>query len=73
MNYEESVVVYIDFLGFSEASRSLGDEKRRRVLELLVRLANLKSEFKARLFLSAMAIRAAFICNPLSALSLTIL
>lgn len=47
MNYEKSFVVYIDFLGFSEASKELDDQARNDVLALLVRIAELRSEFKA--------------------------
>jgi hypothetical protein len=47
MRYEESFVVYLDFLGFSEASRELNDSDRQRVLGLLTTLAGLRSDFWA--------------------------
>jgi hypothetical protein len=47
MKYERSFVAYLDFLGFSEASRELNDADRQKVLGLLITLANLRSEFSA--------------------------
>jgi hypothetical protein len=47
MKYERSFVTYLDFLGFSEASRELNDADRQKVLGLLITLASLRSEFSA--------------------------
>jgi hypothetical protein len=47
MKYERSFVTYLDFLGFSEASRELSDADRQKVLGLLITLASLRSEFSA--------------------------
>jgi len=47
MKYEESVVAFVDLLGFSEASTSLGEADRQKVLGFLMQLASLKSEFSA--------------------------
>jgi hypothetical protein len=47
MEYEETFTAFIDFLGFSEASRELDEEKRLKVLDLLRALAELRSEFSA--------------------------
>ena len=45
--YREAFTAFADFLGFSEASRELSDERRLKVLELLRSLAGLRSEFSA--------------------------
>lgn len=47
MKYEESFTAYLDFLGFSEASKDLDDSDRQKVLDLLVNLVALRSEFRA--------------------------
>jgi hypothetical protein len=47
MKYEETFTAFIDFLGFSEASRELTEEKRLQVLDLLQALAGLRSDFSA--------------------------
>jgi hypothetical protein len=44
-DYEETFTAFVDFLGFSEASRELDHEKRLKVLELLRALVALRSEF----------------------------
>ena len=45
--YEESFVGFIDFLGFSEASRDIDDAMRRKILALLTALVDLRSDFSA--------------------------
>jgi hypothetical protein len=45
--YEETFSAFVDFLGFSEASRELDDQMRLKVLELLRALVGLRSEFSA--------------------------
>lgn len=47
MKYEQTFTAYVDFLGFSEASRELDDKAREEVLQLLRRLVSLRSEFQA--------------------------
>lgn len=47
MKYEESFTAFLDFLGFSEASKALDEPKRERVLQLLLSLVALRSEFSA--------------------------
>jgi hypothetical protein len=44
-DYEETFAGFVDFLGFSEASRDLDEQKRLKVLELLRTLVALRSEF----------------------------
>ena len=46
-SYEEAFVTFVDFLGFSEASRELDDTARLKVLELLQAIVALRSEFSA--------------------------
>jgi hypothetical protein len=45
--YEDRFVTFVDFLGFSEASQEIDDEKRIEVLKLLRALAGLRSDFVA--------------------------
>jgi hypothetical protein len=45
--YGEHFAAFIDFLGFSEASSGIDEATRVKVLELLVSLASLRSEFHA--------------------------
>src|SRR5262249_10128048 len=45
--YEESLVAFVDFLGFSEASAQLDEASRLRVLDLLRGLVALRSDFSA--------------------------
>src|SRR5579863_6984387 len=47
MKYEETFIVFIDFLGFSEASMGLDEPTRQKVLELLLSLVALRGEFSA--------------------------
>lgn len=47
LKYEESFTAFVDFLGFSEASRNLDDAQRFKVLQLLLSLVELRSEFSA--------------------------
>jgi hypothetical protein len=47
LKYEETFTAYVDFLGFSEASRELDDKAREEVLRLLLSLVYLRSEFQA--------------------------
>jgi len=47
IEYEETFTAFVDFLGFSEASRELDDTARLKVLELLRALVDLRSEFSA--------------------------
>jgi hypothetical protein len=46
--YEEQFTVFVDFLGFREASSELDEATRTKVLELLKGLATLRSEFSAQ-------------------------
>jgi hypothetical protein len=43
--YEEQFTAFVDFLGFSEASRSTDDATRLKVLSLLLSLSTLRGEF----------------------------
>jgi hypothetical protein len=43
--YEEQFTAFVDFLGFSEASRSTDDATRLKVLSLLLSLSKLRGEF----------------------------
>ena len=45
IDYEETLVAFVDFLGFSEASLDLDEQKRVEVLDLLRALVALRSEF----------------------------
>jgi hypothetical protein len=45
--YEEQFTVFVDFLGFADASAKLDEERQVKVLELLQALAALRSEFVA--------------------------
>jgi hypothetical protein len=47
MKYEQTFIAFLDFLGFSEASRELDDVARLRVLDLLLALVQLRAEFSA--------------------------
>jgi hypothetical protein len=47
MEYEKTFVAFLDFLGFSEASRELDETARLKVLDLLRALVALRSEFSA--------------------------
>jgi hypothetical protein len=47
MKYEETLTAFVDFLGFSEASRELNEAARLQVLQLLLSLVSLRSEFSA--------------------------
>lgn len=47
MKYEETFTAFLDFLGFSEASRELDEAARLKVLSLLLALVELRSEFSA--------------------------
>jgi hypothetical protein len=47
MKYEETFTAFLDFLGFSEASRELDEVARLKVLSLLLALVGLRSEFSA--------------------------
>lgn len=47
MKYEEAFTLFIDFLGFSEASEKLDNVARFQVLQLLLSLVTLRSEFSA--------------------------
>lgn len=46
-DYEETLVAFVDFLGFSEASLDVDEQKRVKVLGLLRALVALRSEFSA--------------------------
>ncbi|MDX1922694.1 MAG: hypothetical protein SFW65_06170 [Alphaproteobacteria bacterium] len=43
---EEHLIIYIDFLGFAEATVEWDDKKAKQIIKLLHDLANLRSEFK---------------------------
>lgn len=43
--YEEHFVAFIDFLGFTEAIATVDDERRTKLLRLLVALSELQTEF----------------------------
>jgi hypothetical protein len=47
LEYQETFVVFVDFLGFSEANRELDDAKRLQVLQLLQALVEMRSDFAA--------------------------
>jgi hypothetical protein len=46
--FEDQIVLYLDFLGFADASVQLDDDLQRQLLALLQGIASLRSEFEAK-------------------------